>query len=59
VERLEALSAVKDAPEPEKVVAVATPDTVMFPAFVTVTTSLVVAPLLPTPRRTVPSGVLG
>jgi hypothetical protein len=59
VVRFEAFNAVREAPEPEKVVAVTTPDTVTFPAFVTVTASLVVTPLLPTPRRTVPSGVLG
>jgi hypothetical protein len=44
---------------PINVVAVTVPDTVMFPAFVTVTASSVVAPVFPTPRRTVPSGVAG
>jgi hypothetical protein len=58
VERLEALSAVIEEPEPARDVAATDPVTVT-PELFTVTTSPVVAPLLPTPKRTVPSGLAG
>jgi hypothetical protein len=58
-DKLEALSAVKEAPDPATDVAVTVPETVTLPADDAVITSSVVAPEFPTPSRTVPSGLLG